>query len=398
MAPSMGAAHDGMKSIPSYEAVNEFYCGGHPAQVSCTPMLTTQSVAPLRCSKTRAGQRQGAPLTRRSELFHSLYVLVAAVLLAPACAWADDTFFAVGSGGLVFQKTHGVAMQREDLFLSPREIRVRYEMRNPGTRPVSGQVAFPLPVVYAGDNHYQASNLIPDDAKPGFLAFELTVNGRPKQTSMRVWATLHGADITALLARNGLDVRALKLRPQIDPATLPQGAVARLRKAGALSAEQGDLVGQWQTHVTFEWAQTFPPGVTVVEHRYAPILGGAYDPVNESPGLEPYAKQYCLPGAARAASLAELKQRKQTDPNAMIWMSFLSFILRTARNWQGPIGTLNVTLQTEHPDDTIALCPSNLHFHPDGPARMVATAKNWAATTDIDAMFVSPHPIPQALP
>ncbi len=140
-------------------------------------------------------------------------------------ARADDTFFAVGTGGLVFQKTEGVAMQREDLFLSPGDVRVRYEMRNAGAAAVTGHVAFPLPAIYAGDNHYQASNIIPDDAKPGFLHFTLTVDGQPKQTSMRVWATLRDADVTALLAQNGLDVRTIRLRPQIDPAALPAGAL-----------------------------------------------------------------------------------------------------------------------------------------------------------------------------
>ena len=316
----------------------------------------------------------------------------------PVGCRADDTFFAVGTGGLVFKKTEGVAMQREDLLLSPREVRVRYEMYNAGTVPVSGSVAFPLPAIYAGDNHYQASNIIPDDAGPGFLQFTLAVNGQPKQPGMRVWATLRDVDVTALLAQNGLDIRKMKLRPQIEPMALPAGALGRLEAAGVVSAEAGDLVGQWETHVTFEWEQSFPPGVTVVEHRYAPILGGAYDAANESPILEPYAKQYCLPEAARTANLALLRTWRQADPDAMLWMSFLSFILRTARNWHGPIGTLMVTLQAEHPDDTIAICPGSLQFHPDGPARLIAEAKDRLADQDIDVLFISPHPIKQAIP
>ena len=325
-------------------------------------------------------------------------LLGVAVLTAASGAKADDTFFAVGTGGLVFEKTEGVAMQREDLFLSPGQVRVRYEMFNPGTMPVAGHVAFPLPAIYAGDNHYQASNIIPDDAKPGFMQFILTVNGQPRQTSMRVWATLGDADVTQILARNGLDVRTIKLRPQIEAAALPEGAATRLQAAGVVSDEGGDLVGQWQTHMAFEWEQSFPPGVTVVEHRYAPILGGAYDPANASPILEPYAKQYCLPEAARAANLALLQQWRQADPDAMLWLSFLSFILKTAQNWHGPIGTLRVTLQAEHPDDTIAICPGSLHFRPDGPARLVAEATDWVADGDIDALFISPHPIKQAIP
>ncbi len=165
-----------------------------------------------------------------------------------------------------------------------------------------------------------------------------------------------------------------------------------------VSDEGGDLVGHWQTHVTFEWEQSFPPGVTVVEHRYAPILGGAYDAATTSPVLEPYATRYCLPEAARTANLNLLLQWRQADPDAMLWMSFLSFVLQTARNWHGPIGALSVTLQAEHPDDTIAICPGSLHFHPDGPTRMVATETDWVADTDIDALFISPHPIKQAIP
>ncbi len=323
---------------------------------------------------------------------------LAASLLLPAAARADDSFAAVASGGLVFEKTEGVAMQREDLFLSPLEVRVRYEMRNDGAVPVSGHVAFPLPAIYAGDNHYQASNLIPNDAKPGFLGFTLTVDGKPKAAAMRVWATVRDVDVTALLARNGLDIRTLTLRPQLLPADLPGGALDRLQAAGAVSVEGGEIVGQWETHVAFECEQSYPPGITVVEHRYRPILGGAYDPGHQAPILSPYAEQYCLSDAARAAGQARLLQQWQADPDAMLWMSFLSFVLRTARNWHGPIGTLTVTLQAQHPDDTIAICPSSLHFHPDGPYRLVAMATDWVADTDIDAMFVSPHALPQAMP
>ena len=335
----------------------------------------------------------------RQRTYHQsgLRILVLATLLTGPAARADDSFFAVGTGGLVFQKTDGVAMQREDLFLSPDEVRVRYEMRNAGTAPVSGHVAFPLPAVYAGDNHYQASNIIPDDATPGFLHFTLLVDGQPKQTSMRVWATLAGRDVTTLLAQNGLGIRTLKLRPQIDPASLPPGALARLKAAGALSDEGGDLVGQCRPTSPSSGTRATRPASPWSNIATPPSWAAPTDPGPPPPSWN--LRHPILParrgprGKHRPVAPVETG-RPGCDDLAVVPVLRPPHREELARPDRHP----RRHAASRPPDDQVAICPTSLHFHPDGPGRLVATATDWTADSDIDAMFVSPHPIKQAIP
>ena len=312
--------------------------------------------------------------------------LICTTLCTPP-ARADDSFFAIGAGGLVFRHTGAVAMQSEDLFISPSEVRVRYEMRNDRKTPVSGRVAFPLPPFLASIGQYQWTP-VPTDATPGFMRFTLTVNGRQQPTTMRVWATAGGRDVTAALQQAGYDVRTRPVRPPLGPTLFPTRDLPRLRALHAVDVDGPDVIGHWETHVTYEWRQTFPPGVTIIEHRYTPLPGGAYDPGTTPPLLGSYGAEHCIGPPALADLAARLKDKQTADPNAMAWMTFVSFILKTAQNWHGPIGTLHVALQAG-PEDQVATCARTLHFAPTAPGRLEATASNWTAREDIDAMFVS---------
>ena len=71
------------------------------------------------------------------------------VLGLAAAASANDSASELAAGGIVLVKNDIVAMQREDLVLSPAEVRVGYEMRNDSGQPVTLPVAFPLPEVPA---------------------------------------------------------------------------------------------------------------------------------------------------------------------------------------------------------------------------------------------------------
>ena len=74
-------------------------------------------------------------------------LLIAAALLLASPASANDSSAELAAGGIVLTKTDAITMQREDLALSPSEVRVRYEMRNDTGQPVTLRVAFPMPEV-----------------------------------------------------------------------------------------------------------------------------------------------------------------------------------------------------------------------------------------------------------
>ena len=72
-------------------------------------------------------------------------ISLAAASLCATDLLANDTMAGGGVGGLQFEQTDKIRMEREDLYLSPREVRVSYVFRNLTTQDVRGRVAFPMP-------------------------------------------------------------------------------------------------------------------------------------------------------------------------------------------------------------------------------------------------------------
>ena len=66
-------------------------------------------------------------------------------------------------------------MESEDLFLSPRDVRVRYVFRNESGQDIKTRVAFPMPEVPFGpmDNVE-----LPDAGKENFVDFSVAVDGQ----------------------------------------------------------------------------------------------------------------------------------------------------------------------------------------------------------------------------
>ena len=65
-------------------------------------------------------------------------------LAASAPALADDSSASLAAGGLVFTKQADIRMAVEDLRISPREVRVRYEFVNDGKKDIQTVVVFPI--------------------------------------------------------------------------------------------------------------------------------------------------------------------------------------------------------------------------------------------------------------
>lgn len=321
------------------------------------------------------------------------YLIVAVAmcrLLAAADASADDSLAATGIGGLVFEKADRIAMQREDLLISPGEIRVRYEFRNDRGAPFTGHVAFPLPVVSPQSIKY-ANTAFSNDEPVEWLDFQLIVNGIPISPTPRIWATISGRDITQDLADNGIDIRKSGLVPNIGPLIDHPERLKRMEAIGAIKDDEP----LWQTNVAYEWDQTFQPGVTIVEHVYKPLLGWAYAPIGKDagPAEESEARaadqlsRYCMPrDTVHAATEAA---RRGTDPNVMLWFSFASFVLKTARNWDGPIGTFHLTLRSSYPDMQAGACLAGMKLTRTAPTDWEAEARDWVADADIEAVFFS---------
>ena len=92
-------------------------------------------------------------------------------------------------------------MRSEDLFISAREVHVRYRFFNSSPRDVTVLVAFPMPDPCRRSGR---NRLGPTEDPENFLAFTTTVNGQPVATKVEQRVTAVGVDRTQLLRSLGI--------------------------------------------------------------------------------------------------------------------------------------------------------------------------------------------------
>jgi len=173
---------------------------------------------------------------------------LAGLILSGPLAQANDTSVGLDSGNIIFKKSDGIAMRSEDLYISPKQVKVRYEFANETSADIKTWVGFPIPPFESeplGDVNYP-----PDSPDP--LGFSTWVDGK-------------------------------KIPVKIQ------------RK-----------VKDGQVELTYFWEQAFPAGkILVVEHRYQtrPTVGFF------SAGEE-LAKAYCLEPALQSRIEAKHKAKE----------------------------------------------------------------------------------------
>ena len=347
---------------------------------------------------------------------HLAWLASAIVLFAATPGAANDSAAELAAGGLVLVKTDAITLQREDLTVSPSQVRVRYEMRNDTGRPVTLRVAFPMPEVPSntpdgltipGSAYNNIAMRAPTD--PNFLAFRVHVDGRELRPDVEIRAELpDGRDIAPALREIG--GWPLVLQPGLfDPSDKKTLDAEMRRKLTALGAfEQLDATTwrlPWTTHVIFHWEQTFAPGVTVVEHSYRPVLGFRFivvdgsQPLKGSGGDDPM-RAFCI-DAPTDRAIRDLYRRQnagKSPADAQPLNGYtLGYILKTARNWRGPIGTFHLTLQggplvfDDRPRGEVrvtSLC-TDLPLARTGPERFEATARDYVPNQDLRILYIA---------
>ncbi len=341
---------------------------------------------------------------------------VALLLVLATPSAANDSAAELAAGGLILVKTDAIALQREDLTLSPGEVRVRYEMRNDTGQPVTLRVAFPMPEVPHAtpggmtntDRDYSNIAISPP-SEANFMAFRVSANGREIVPEVEIHAMLpDGRDVAPSLREIG--GLKLVLQPGLFEATddrkLDAATRRRLKALGALEDLDGGAFRlPWRTMVTFHWSQTFAPGLTVVEHSYRPILGFRFivvpvDGALEGSGGEDPAKAFCIDTATDRAIRDEHRRLNagKAVPDVQPLNAYtLGYILRTARNWHGPIGTFHLTLQggplsfDGRPRGEVkvsSLC-TDLRLSRIGPQRFEATVRDYVPNQDLRVLYVA---------
>lgn len=296
--------------------------------------------------KQAARRFWAGPLRNRSPVAAGCAVLL--VLAAVCRTKADDSAASVAAGGIHLVRSRGIVMKQEVLrfgfiggstriWLAHPQVRVAYEFLNVTRRPITTEVAFPVPP-YDNDQWFGS----PNSDQLGLEDFKLSVNGRPHAFQIQVRAMVGSRDVTVKLRQLGVDIadfRGDELSPSVKRLSPP--VRQRLKQEGIL-----DDIGwpAWSVAKLYYWKQTFPPGEVVrIAHEYTPIVGAAYDADGSGSftGFDPER------AACAGPRLADRLQAAINVAGDAVETHWIDFILLTAKNWGRPIGKFQLEIDKE---------------------------------------------------
>ncbi|HUO99371.1 MAG TPA: DUF4424 family protein [Rhizomicrobium sp.] len=315
---------------------------------------------------------------------HCLIALAALAAAGPA--FADDSSAALSAGGVVFTANTPVKMAAEDLYVSPKAVRIRFEFVNPAKKDVDTIVAFPLPDIDTAEFYGSAVGTVTDDPA-NFVGFKAVVDGKPVAFTVEQRAFVKKKDVTQIVLAAGAPLNPIAGEGYSKLAALPRDKQKALVAAGVAEGEGGDdFVPQWTVRTRFYWPQKFPAGKTVViEHSYQPVTGQFFFSTQYQKRTDKYGDiDYCFDPGTWASLDARTAQKKQPDSDAGTYMNAYEtdYILKTANNWQGPIGRFHLSLDKLRPDNVLSLCWDG-DLKKTGPTTFEFSAQNFAPRQDI---------------
>lgn len=332
-----------------------------------------------------------------------------ALLLASPVA-ANDGFGGLSATGLHFDQTDAIAMETEDLFISPDRIRVTYTFRNLTDAEVTGEVIFPLPPISLQALMTSDFNIHEGD-RENLVNFTATVNGQDVPLSIDRIAVIEppwdetrplsaqydtpGTDVTAALRAANLpltiDIKsltdALFIKSAAERADLTATGLAEFYDGDPAQDIPAEVWPLWSIVLRYHWTQTFPAGQTLtISHEYEnrPPGGLFYwqHPQTEE-WADDYTARYCIDdGTSRAIA------KRLAPGDGMGSAYFLSYVLRTANSWAGPIGTFRLTLDKGAVENVISLCASEIQK--TGPTTFVIEKTDYAPDRDLEILIVAP--------
>ena len=343
------------------------------------------------------------------------FLIAALILGLPALpAQANDGFGGLSATGLTFGQTDAIAMKSEDLYISPTFISVDYVFANTTDQDVTGEVIFPLPPIDILSLTEGMINLPEDVTRDNLVSFTAIVDGQPVPVDIDRIAVLAqpwdpgsaaravydtpGRDVTAEMARLGLPLSldAEVVRAALNDLTPAQRAQAL--KAGLINVYDRDAVDArnnsfplWSVVLRYHWTQTFPAGKDLrVSHAYDNLppggLFGWTDPPEEYQA--DLLKSHCIDAGTSRALVKALKNPQGPDAGDYGTAYFISYVLRTANSWAGPIGTFRLTLDKGNPDNIISLCADGVVK--TGPTTFVIEKTNYTPERDLEILVVVP--------
>jgi uncharacterized protein DUF4424 len=310
-------------------------------------------------------------------------------------ARANDTSAELAVGGLVFTKNSDVAIQSEDLTISPGAVTVRYVFLNQSAMPVALTVAFPLPDIDLGDGTNVA---FPTSDPSNFVGFSTKVDGKAVNFTVNQRAFVNGKDVTATL--RGMNIPLLPIgAQQLKITELPQEVRERAVSAGLIQESGTNDKGEplyepvWTLKTSVVRQQTFPPGKPVtVEHRYRTSVGLSFDSVlrqglRNKKAMESelgrYKANYCVSDEF-LKSLDKIAGADEAN-KAKIVERRISYVLKTGANWAGPIKDFHLVVNTGQPDRLVSFCGEATKI---SPTAFELRAKDFTPTQNLNILIL----------
>ena len=313
-------------------------------------------------------------------------VLAAILLAAPAAA--NDSVASMGAGGLVFQRTDGIEMRSEDLYVSAREVRVRYRFFNRTDRDIATLVAFPMPDLPGG---VEGDVALEDPLR---MPFTTTVNGRRAATNVEQKAVLNGVDLSDMVRGLGLQLSPRSEATRQALLTLPQPQIDMLIEMGMIAdrswtdagVRHPDFLPLWTLKTTHYWTQVFPAGRELdVRHRYAPAVGGSSGSIFGDPALEAgggeEAARYCTDDAFRAGA------RRMRSRGLYLTETWIDYILTTGANWAEPIGDFRLVVDKGSSRNLVSFCGEGVRKI--SSTRFEVRRRNFTPTQDLSVLILT---------
>ncbi|WP_421731378.1 DUF4424 domain-containing protein [Brevundimonas sp.] len=328
----------------------------------------------------------------------------AAIILTAALsgtASANDTTASMGAGGLVLERTDGIVMRSEDLYVSAREIRVKYRFFNRTAADISTIVAFPMPDIPGGsESDLGVSFEDPTEPTP----FTTTVDGVAAPTHVEQKALLGGVDFTAELTANGVPVHPYLDQTRAALTALSPEVLARLEAQGLVedrgyTGDDGvahpDITPLWTLKTTHYWTQVFPAGREIgIDHRYTPAAGGTVDTLIGRTDLEGdaeaqaywqgeqarYAAQYCTDPDFIAAA------RRKRVPDQVLPETWIDYVLVTGANWAEPIGDFRLVVDKGSPSALVSFCATGVRKI--SPTQFEVRHRDFVPTRDLSVLIL----------
>jgi hypothetical protein len=318
--------------------------------------------------------------------------------LGAAQACANDTTAELKTAGLVFTRSGEITMEDEKLYISPKEVKVDYVYRNTTERDVETYIAFPMPDIEGSPDPMMDAG---DTSSDNFLDFSVVQDGVRIKPELQQQIYVGGIDMTAILAAAKVPLNPLRNTTADAIAKLPKATIDDWTVRGLIIADvfndgSGDkmsYVPMWTLKSAYYWKTTFPIGKDIhVSHTYHPSVGGTvattYLDDNQPKGerYEEYKKKYCIDD-----SMVKIAQKSNADMAAgkmYYYESWISYVLTTGGNWNGPISKFTLTVDKGNPRNYVSFCGTDVKKI--GPTTFQMTATDFYPEKDLDILLLVP--------